>query len=89
MDHYNCMVDLIRRASYLDIEVHDFINKMPIKPYATMWSSLLGVCGALNDIELGEHAIRHVFELDPINDEPYVLLSNIYATDEQVKWHER
>jgi pentatricopeptide repeat protein len=39
MEHYSCMVDLFGRAGHFD-EALDFINKMPIKPDATVW----GVC---------------------------------------------
>eukprot|EP01018_Ginkgo_biloba_P000319 Gb_38245 [translate_table: standard] len=78
MEHYGCMVDLLCRAGRLD-EAQDFINKMPLKPDATVWACLLGACRIHNNIELGEHTAEHVFELDPRSDTPYVLLSNIYA----------
>ncbi|XP_057820276.2 pentatricopeptide repeat-containing protein At4g02750 [Cryptomeria japonica] len=77
-DHYSCMVDLLGRAGRLD-EAHDFINKMPIKPSAFVWSSLLGACRIHNNIELGEQVAEHIFQIDPNNPSPYVLLSNIYA----------
>eukprot|EP01018_Ginkgo_biloba_P010349 Gb_07336 [translate_table: standard] len=79
MEHYGCMVDLLGRAGHLD-EAQDFINKMPIKPDATVWGCLLGACRVHNNIELGEHVAEHLFELDPENPAPYVLLSNIYAS---------
>eukprot|EP01018_Ginkgo_biloba_P000442 Gb_36920 [translate_table: standard] len=78
MEHYSCMVDLLGRAGHLD-EAQDFINKMPIKPDATVWGCLLGACRIHNNIELGECMAEHLFELDPENAAPYVLLSNIYA----------
>eukprot|EP01018_Ginkgo_biloba_P018551 Gb_27291 [translate_table: standard] len=78
MEHYGCMVDLLGRAGHLD-EAQDFINKMPIKPDATVWGCLLGACRVHNNMELGEHVAEKLFELDPKNVAPYVLLSNIYA----------
>eukprot|EP01018_Ginkgo_biloba_P000321 Gb_38244 [translate_table: standard] len=78
MEHYCCMVDLFGRAGHLD-EAQDFINKMPIKPEATLWVCLLGACRIHNNIELGESVAEHLFELEPKNAAPYVLLSNIYA----------
>eukprot|EP01018_Ginkgo_biloba_P002433 Gb_04612 [translate_table: standard] len=78
MEHYGCMVDLLGRAGHLD-EAQDFINKMPIKPDATVWGCLLGACRIHNNIELGEQVAEQLFELDPENAAPYVLLSNIYA----------
>eukprot|EP01018_Ginkgo_biloba_P002631 Gb_30096 [translate_table: standard] len=78
MEHYGCMVDLLGRAGHLH-EAQDFINKMPIKPDAIVWGCLLGACTKYNNIELGECVAEHLFELDPENATPYVLLSNIYA----------
>jgi pentatricopeptide repeat protein len=78
MEHYSCMVDLLGRAGRLD-EAHDFINKMPIKPDAMVLGCLLGACRMHNNIELAEHVTEQLFELEPKNSAPYVLLSNIYA----------
>jgi pentatricopeptide repeat protein len=79
MEHYGCMVDLLARAGYLD-EAEDFISKMPIKPDASVWCCLLGACRTRNNVELGERAAERIFELEPTNAAPYVLLSNIYAS---------
>eukprot|EP01018_Ginkgo_biloba_P036740 Gb_04648 [translate_table: standard] len=78
IEHYACMVDILGRAGLLD-EAQDFINKMPIKPDATVFRCLLGACRIYNNIELGERVAEHLVELDPENPAPYVLLSNIYA----------
>jgi pentatricopeptide repeat protein len=79
MEHYSCMVDLLGRAGHLD-EAEDFVNKMPIKPDATVWRCLLGACRAHNNIELGKRVAEYLFELDPDNASPYLQLANIYAT---------
>jgi pentatricopeptide repeat protein len=78
MEHYGCMVDLLGRAGRLN-EAQDFINKMPIKPDASVWGCLLSACRIHNNTELAEHAAEHLFELVPQNAAPYVVLSNIYA----------
>eukprot|EP01018_Ginkgo_biloba_P031329 Gb_01246 [translate_table: standard] len=78
MEHYCCMVDLLGRAGQL-VEAQDFIHKMPIKPDAAVWVSLLGACRIHANIELAECAAERLFELEPKNASPYVLLSNIYA----------
>eukprot|EP01018_Ginkgo_biloba_P002102 Gb_06089 [translate_table: standard] len=78
MEHYGCMVHLLCHAGLLD-EAWDFINKMTLKPDATVWGCLLGACKIHNNIDLGEHVAERLFELDPKNASPYVLLSNIYA----------
>eukprot|EP01018_Ginkgo_biloba_P007726 Gb_41233 [translate_table: standard] len=78
MEHYVCMVDLLGRSGLFD-EAQNFINKMPIKPDATVWRCLLGACRMHNNIELGECVAERLFELDCKNAAPYVLLSNLYA----------
>ncbi|XP_057834643.2 pentatricopeptide repeat-containing protein At2g13600 [Cryptomeria japonica] len=78
MEHYICMVDLLGRAGHL-AKAQDFINKMPIKPDIAVWSCLLGACRMHNNVDLGEFVAKHLFELNPKNTAPYVLLSNIYA----------
>eukprot|EP01018_Ginkgo_biloba_P009822 Gb_15507 [translate_table: standard] len=78
MEHYCCMVDLLGRAGRLD-EAQNFINKMPIKPNAVVWGSLLAACRIHTNIELGERVAELLFNLDPKNSAHYVLLSNIYA----------
>eukprot|EP01018_Ginkgo_biloba_P010080 Gb_35396 [translate_table: standard] len=78
MDHYACMVDLFGRAGCLE-EAEDFINRMPFKPDAVVWKTLLAACRTHCNIELGEHAAACVFELKPQDEATYVLLSNIYA----------
>eukprot|EP01018_Ginkgo_biloba_P034533 Gb_39697 [translate_table: standard] len=78
LEHYRCMIDVLGRAGHLN-EAHDFIEKMPIKPDAAVWGSLLGACTIHNNIELGESVAKRLFELDSKNAAHYVLLSNIYA----------
>eukprot|EP01018_Ginkgo_biloba_P032070 Gb_08223 [translate_table: standard] len=78
MEHYGCMVDLLGRAGQLE-KALDFINKMPIKPDAALWGSLLGACSTHGNIDLGEHVAELLFELNPEDSATYVLLSNMYA----------
>ena len=75
MDHYSCMVDLLGCAGLLD-EAQNFIIRMPIKPDAAVWSSLLGACIIHNFIDLGEWAAEQFFELDSKSAAPYLILSN-------------
>ncbi|KAK9269544.1 hypothetical protein L1049_001320 [Liquidambar formosana] len=82
IEHYGCMVDLYSRAGLLQ-EAHKFIMNMPMMPNGIVWGALLGGCRVHNNIELVEEAIRHLLELDPLNDGYYVVLSNIYAQAEQ------
>eukprot|EP01018_Ginkgo_biloba_P031865 Gb_04144 [translate_table: standard] len=78
VEHYSCMVDLLGRSGRLN-EAQDLINKMEMKPNAAVWGSLLCACRIHANIELGKRAAERLFELDPTDATPYVLLSNIYA----------
>uniref|UniRef100_A0A0D3FW35 Pentatricopeptide repeat-containing protein n=3 Tax=Oryza TaxID=4527 RepID=A0A0D3FW35_9ORYZ len=82
-DHYTCMIDLLGRAGHLK-EVEELIENMPMEPDAVLWASLLGACRLHKNIDMGEWAAGKLFELDPDNSGPYVLLSNMYA--ELGKW---
>ncbi|KAG6634775.1 hypothetical protein I3843_12G138800 [Carya illinoinensis] len=85
IEHYGCMVDLFSRAGLLQ-EAYEFIMKMPIKSNGVVWGALLGGCRVHKNIEMAEEAIRHLSELDPLNDGYYVVLSNIYA--ESQRWED-
>ncbi|XP_057835301.2 pentatricopeptide repeat-containing protein At4g02750-like [Cryptomeria japonica] len=78
MEHYRCMVDLLGRAGHLD-EAIDFIYKMPVKPNGAIWNCLMGACRIHSNVDLGEYVAGRIFELEPQNAAPYVLLMNIYA----------
>jgi pentatricopeptide repeat protein len=84
-DHYTCMVDLLGRAGRLK-EAEELIKDMPMEPDSVLWASLLGACRLHKNVELGEWTAGRLFELDPENSGPYVLLSNMYA--EMGKWAE-
>eukprot|EP00250_Pteridium_aquilinum_P010164 c19188_g1_i1 orf=823-2634(-) len=83
--HYGCMIDLLSRAGRLE-EAEDFINEMPIPPDSQSWETLLGACRMYGDSERGKRVAQRVMELEPQNESPYMLLSNIYAAEG--KWAE-
>eukprot|EP00268_Persea_americana_P033371 TRINITY_DN33045_c0_g1_i1.p1 TRINITY_DN33045_c0_g1~~TRINITY_DN33045_c0_g1_i1.p1 ORF type:complete len:596 (-),score=100.30 TRINITY_DN33045_c0_g1_i1:21-1808(-) len=78
IEHYGCLVDLLGRAGRLD-EAHEVVWKMPMRPNAVIWRSLLGASRIHGNMELGELALKHLTELEPESGGNYVLLSNIYA----------
>ncbi|CAI0628708.1 unnamed protein product [Linum tenue] len=80
LDHYACMVNLLGRSGSID-EAVELISSMPHKPDSLIWSSLLNVCATKRNIKYGEMAARKLFALDPLNAGPYILLSNMYASD--------
>lgn len=84
-EHYACMIDLLGRAGKMN-EAEELLNQMTTKPDATVWKALLAACRVHRNMELGERAAQSLFELEPKNAVPYVLLSNIYSA--AGRWHE-
>jgi pentatricopeptide repeat protein len=80
MEHYACIVDQLGRAGRLD-EAEGFINEMPFEPSALVWGTLLSACKIHGNMKLGKHAAEKLLELEPQESAPYVLLSNIYASE--------
>uniref|UniRef100_A0A7N0TTR2 DYW domain-containing protein n=1 Tax=Kalanchoe fedtschenkoi TaxID=63787 RepID=A0A7N0TTR2_KALFE len=78
VSHYVTMVDLFGRAGLLD-QAERFIKEMPIQPTAAIWGALLGACRMHKNMELGAYAAERVFELDPQDSGPHIILANIYA----------
>lgn len=79
VSHYVTMVDLLGRAGLLD-RAERFIREMPFEPTAAVWGALLGACRMHKNMELGAYAAEHVFELDPNDSGPHILLYNMYAS---------
>lgn len=79
VSHYVTMVDLFGRAGLVD-QAERFIRNMPVEPNSAVWGALLGACRMHKNMELGAYAAQRIFELDPNNSGPHMLLSNIYAS---------
>lgn len=77
--HYVAVVDLLGRAGQLE-RAERFILGMPIEPTAAVWKALLGACRVHKNMFLGGYAAERVFELNPHESGPHMLLSNIYAS---------
>ena len=82
VDHYGIMVDLFGRAGRLQ-EALELIKSMPMQPHAGVWGALLLACRLHNNVEFGEIAAQHCFELEPDTTGYRSLLSNIYASGER------
>ncbi|CAA7019940.1 unnamed protein product [Microthlaspi erraticum] len=83
--HYVTIVDLLGRAGDFERGMR-FIREMPIEPTAAIWKALLNACRMHKDMELGAYAAERVFELDPDDPGPHVILYNIYASGG--RWNE-
>ena len=81
--HYAYIVYILGCVGHIN-EATNLINKMPIKLTAAIWGSLLGVYRFHGNMDVGKHATDHLFELEPHDVGPRVLLSNSYAAS--VRW---
>lgn len=77
-EHYACMIDLLGRSGKL-LEAKELLDQMVIEPDATVWKAFLGACRVHGNIELGERAAKTLFELEPNDAVPYVMLCNMYS----------
>ncbi|CAM8891440.1 unnamed protein product [Rhodiola kirilowii] len=77
-DHYACMINLYGRSGYVEKAI-EVANCMQHKPNHLIWSTLLTVCSLNGDVANAEMAANQLFELDPHNAGPYIMLSNVYA----------
>ncbi|KAJ8760870.1 hypothetical protein K2173_021908 [Erythroxylum novogranatense] len=81
LEHYGCLVDGLARAG-LTLEALDLVSRMPLKPDAVIWRSLLDSCCKGNaSVELGEKMAEQLFESGGGDRSGvYVLLSKVYAS---------
>lgn len=82
IEHYGCMVDLLGRAGLVK-QAHEFIRNMPMQPNAVVWRTLLGACTIHGHLALGEVARAQLLHLEPKHSGDYVLLSNLYASEQR------
>lgn len=78
-DHYGIMVDMLGRAGRLK-EAYELIKSMPMQPHAGVWGALLLACTIHTNVEIGEIAAKHCFNLEPNISGYRTLLSSIYAS---------
>eukprot|EP00250_Pteridium_aquilinum_P007240 c17005_g2_i1 orf=2-913(+) len=78
VEHFNCMIDLFGRAGQLD-NVDVFLNSMPLHPTGASWMTLLSACCVHVDRERGTIAATQVFDINPGDASPLLLLSNVYT----------
>lgn len=64
MEHYVSVVDMLGSAGYLD-EALEFIEKMPMKPSADVWITLMNLSRVHGNLELGDRCAELVELLDP------------------------
>lgn len=77
-DHNACMVDLVGRWGFLE-EAEKFIENLGPEPDSMIWASYLSACRLHGDDTRGKRAAEKLFELEPNDSSPYVLLSSMHA----------
>ncbi|RVW32961.1 Pentatricopeptide repeat-containing protein [Vitis vinifera] len=82
LEHYTCMVDLLGRYGSVE-EAEALIRSMPVKADVITWKTLLSACKIHKKTEMARRISEEVFRLDPRDPVPYVLLSNIHASDKR------
>lgn len=82
IEHYGCMVDLLGRAGLLR-EALDLVRAMPMQPDVLIWGAMLSACKAHGDVKLSRQILGNLLELRSHDSGVYVLLSNIFATNDR------
>ncbi|XP_047981306.1 pentatricopeptide repeat-containing protein At3g09040, mitochondrial isoform X1 [Salvia hispanica] len=77
-DHWACMVDLFGRWGFIE-EAEKFIDNLGYVPDSMIWATYLNACRLQGDDARGKLAAEKLFELEPRDSSPYVLLSSMHA----------
>ncbi|XP_050221768.1 pentatricopeptide repeat-containing protein At3g09040, mitochondrial-like [Mercurialis annua] len=81
IEHFACLIDLLGRAGRLQ-EAEAYMKKLPFGQDPIILGSLLSACRLHGDVVIGENLAKQLLKLQPVTTSPYVLLSNLYASDE-------
>ncbi|KAH7544719.1 hypothetical protein FEM48_Zijuj01G0016100 [Ziziphus jujuba var. spinosa] len=81
IEHFSCLIDMLGRAGRLT-EAEEYMKKFPFGHDPVVLGTLLSACRLHHDVVIGERLARDLLELQPVTSSPYVLLSNLYASDE-------
>ncbi|PRQ41539.1 putative tetratricopeptide-like helical domain, DYW domain-containing protein [Rosa chinensis] len=84
-EHFTCMVDLYGRAGRLE-ETKEFIHANDISHLSSVWKSFLSACRLHKNLELGKWVSEKLLQLEPSDEGPYVLMSNMCAVNH--RWEE-
>ncbi|XP_006661209.2 pentatricopeptide repeat-containing protein At4g02750-like [Oryza brachyantha] len=79
-EHFGCMMDLLGRAGLLE-QSEKLIENLQGKVSPALWGILMSTSQTQNNTQLGEFVGKKMIEMRPTEVGPYVLLSNIYASE--------
>ncbi|TYJ30402.1 hypothetical protein E1A91_A06G127900v1 [Gossypium mustelinum] len=77
-EHLSCMVDLFARGGQLEA-AYELIRLMNIEPTPSLWGAILGASNIYGNMNLGEEAATHLFNMDPEKSVNYIALAGLYA----------
>ncbi|TYJ31947.1 hypothetical protein E1A91_A05G003000v1 [Gossypium mustelinum] len=83
IEHVSCLIDMLGRAGRLN-EAEAYMRKYPYGEDTVVLGSLLSACRVHGDVVMGERIAKELMKREAVSTSPYVLLSNLYASDE--KW---
>nr|XP_016471780.1 PREDICTED: pentatricopeptide repeat-containing protein At5g56310-like [Nicotiana tabacum] len=83
IEHFSCLIDLLGRAGRLK-DAEEYMQRYSFGHDPVVLGCLLSACRLHGDVVIGERMAKKLLQLRPVSTSPYVLLSNLYASDE--KW---
>lgn len=79
-EHFGCMMDLLGRAGLLK-DSENLIQNLQGKASPALWGIMMSASQTQNNYKLGEFVGKKLIEMKPAEFGPYLLLSNIYASE--------
>lgn len=80
VEHFSCLIDLLGRAGKFD-EAEEYVQKYHFGDDPVVLGCLLSACRLYRNVVTGERLAKQILNLKPVTTSPYVLLSNLYASD--------
>ncbi|CDP19523.1 unnamed protein product [Coffea canephora] len=80
IEHFSCLIDLLGRAGRLS-EAEEYVQKYQFGHDPVVLGCLLSACRLHGDVVTGKRVASLLLGLQPITTSPYILLSNLYASD--------
>lgn len=80
IEHFSCLIDLLGRSGRLK-DAEEYIEKFRFGHDPVVLGCLLSACRLHGDVVIGERLAKRLLKVRPVSTSPYVLLSNLYASD--------
>ncbi|KAI5676363.1 hypothetical protein M9H77_07313 [Catharanthus roseus] len=80
IEHFSCLIDLLGRAGRFG-DADKYVKKFHFGDDPVVLGCLLSACRLHGNVITGERLAKRILDLEPVTTSPYVLLSNLYASD--------